>query len=131
MLTCMIKIFNSSIVKPLSIIFCNSLNFEIFPDNWKRSNIVLVHEKGNKELIQNYCPVSLFPISSKIFERLIFNSLYKFVNQLGFRKADSCVNQLLSFVHLIYKSFNNFPSLEMRSKFLDMSKVFGRVWYIN
>ena len=135
----MIKISDSSIVKPLSIIFYNSLNSEIFPDNWKGSNIVPVHEKGNKELIKNYCPVSLLPISSKIFERLILNSLYKFVeenslfcsNQLGFRKADSWVNQLLSFLHKIYESFNNFPSLEMHSKFLDMSKAFDRVWYIN
>ena len=109
-LTRMIKICDSSIVKPLSIIFRNSLNSGIFPVNWKRSNIVPVHKKGNKQLKQNYCPVSLLPISSKIFERLIFNLLYKFVeensffcsNQSGFRETDSCVNQLFSTVHEIY-----------------------------
>ena len=47
-LTHMIKICDSSIVKQLSMIFCNSLNSGIFPDNWKRSNIVPVHKKGNK-----------------------------------------------------------------------------------
>ena len=99
----MIKIFDSSIVKPLSIIFCNSLNSGIFPDNWKKSNIVPVHKKGNKQLIQNY-HVSLLQISSKIFERLIFNSLYIFVeenslfcpNQSRFRKTDSCVTNFVS-----------------------------------
>ena len=109
--TPMMKVCDSSIVKPLSIIFRNSLNSEIFPDNWKRSNIVAAHKKGN-----NYRSVLLLPISSKISERLIFNSLYKFVeenslfysNQSGFRKTDSSVNQLLSIVHQIYKSFDNF-----------------------
>ena len=77
----MIKVCDSGIVKPLSIIFCNSLNSGIFPDNWKSSNIVPVRKKGNKQLILNYRPVSLLPISSKILERVIFNSLYKFVEK--------------------------------------------------
>ena len=58
-------------------------------------------QKRNKQLIQNYCPVSLMQIRSKIFERLVFNLPYKFVgenslfhpNQYGFRKADSFVYQ--------------------------------------
>ena len=35
--TPLIKICDSSIVKPLSILFHNSLNSGTFPDNWKRS----------------------------------------------------------------------------------------------
>ena len=66
--TRMIKICDSSIVKPLSVIFCNSLNSGIFPDNWKISNIVPVHKKGNKQLIQNYHRVTLLPISSKFLK---------------------------------------------------------------
>ena len=31
-------------------------------------------------------------------------------------------------MHEVYESFDNFPSLETRSEFLDMSKVFDRVW---
>ena len=92
--------------------FDNSLNSEIFPENWKRPNIVPVHKKGNKQQIQNYRTLSLLPISSNILERLTFNSLYKFVeenslfcsSQSGFRKTDSCFNQPLSIVHEIYKS---------------------------
>ena len=66
--TSMIKICDSSIVKPLSIMFRNSWNSGIFPDKWKRSNIIPVQRKGNKQLIQNYLPVSLLPISSKILQ---------------------------------------------------------------
>ena len=133
----MIQICDASIVKLLSIIFSNSLCSGIFLDNWKRSNKVPVHKKGNKLSIQNYHPVSLLSISIKIFERLIFNLPCIFVkenslfcsNQSGLRKTDSCVNRLLSIVQEMFESFNNFPCLETRSKFLDMSKPFDRVWH--
>ena len=32
-------------------------------------------------------------------------------------------------VHEVYKSYDNFLSLVMRSKLLDMSKAFDRVWH--
>ena len=91
--TCLIKIYDSSIAKPFSMIFRNFLNFGIFPGNWERSNIVPFHKKGSKQLMQYYSLVSLMTIRSKIFER--FNWLYNFVeanslfcsNQYGFRKA--------------------------------------------
>ena len=77
MTTGIIKICDSGILQPLSIIFCNALNSGIFPESQKHSRIVLVHSKENKQLMQ-HCPVSLAG-SSKIFERLIFNSPYKSV----------------------------------------------------
>ena len=40
-----ITIFRHTIVKPLPITLGYSLNFGIFPDNWKVSNIVPVHKK--------------------------------------------------------------------------------------
>ena len=68
-------------------------------------------QKREKDLIKNYRPVSLLPIFDKIFERLIFNSLFKHVdenellnpNQSGFRPFDSFVNQLLSINHEIFQ----------------------------
>ena len=47
-------------------------------------------------------------------------------NQSGFKPGDSCNNQLLSITHQIYKSLND--GHEVPSVFLDMSKVFGKVW---
>ena len=90
---------------------------------------------GDKQ-INNYRPVSLLPICSKIFEKIIFNSLFEYLednkllncNQSGFRSGDSCVHQLLSITHEIYKSFDANPSLEVRGVILDISKAFNRVW---
>ena len=60
-----------------------------------------VHKKGNKHCLKNYRPISLLPICSKNFERLIYYEMFTFftennLDQSGFRPGDSCVNQLLA-----------------------------------
>ena len=73
----------------------------------------------------------------EIFEKLIFNSLFKYLennNLLNshhsrFRPGDSCVHQLLSITYDIYKSLDANPSFEVRGIFLDMSKAFERIWH--
>ena len=133
----MIKLCATSISKPLSILFRNCFENQCFPNEWKRANIVPVHKKNDKQLIKNYRPVSLLPVCSKIFEKVIFNSLFKYLednnllngNQSGFRPGDSCVRQLLSITHEIYKAFDANPSLEVRGIFLDLSKAFDKVWH--
>ena len=117
----MIKICNSALVKPFSLIFRNFLNYSTFTDIWKKSNICLFHKKDDKQTIINYKSVSLLPVSAKISEKLIFESLFEYIDeqkllskhQSGFRPNDSCTNQLLSIVHGIYTSFDADPTLEI------------------
>ena len=87
----------------LKIIFEESLNTGVFPEIWKKGNIIPAHKKEDKTLINNYHPISLLPIFSKIFERVIYNSLFNYFlsnklftrSQSGFLPGDSCV--LLNF----------------------------------
>ena len=79
----------------------------------------------------------LLPICSKIFEKLIFDSIFSFLThnkllnncQSGFRPNDSCINQLIPINHNIYRAFDANPSLEVRGVFLDLSKAFYKVWH--
>ena len=127
----------SGIIKPLSIIFRNCISQSTFPDMWKKSNICPMHKKSDKQVINSYRSVSILPICGKVFEKLIFNSVYKYLeeqkllsaDQSGFRENDSCVNQLLSIVLNIYSAFDAYPTLESRGVFLDMSKAFDKVWH--
>ena len=64
----MIKLRGKSIVKPLSMIFNNFIDTGTFRDIWKRSNIIPVHRKVDRQIVDNYRPVSLLPIFRKIFE---------------------------------------------------------------
>ena len=134
----MLKLCATSISKPLHILFNNSVISECFSNEWKKANVIPVHKKGDKKIINNYRPVPLLPICSKIFEKIVFNSLSEYLednkllncNQSGFRSGDSCVHQLLSRTYEIYKSFDANPSLEVRGVFLDISKAFDRVWLL-
>ena len=108
-----------------------------YPFIWKRSNIIPVHKKNDKQLVKNYRPISLLPIFGKIFGKIIFDRLYNFLSQeellnssqSGFRPSDSCVNQLIAITHEIFETFDCNPSLEVRSVFLDISKAFDKVWH--
>ena len=108
---------------------------ESSPQNGKKANVVPVFKRNNKQELKNYCPISLLPVSSKIFERLLYDSMFKFftennlisLNQSGFKPGDSCVNQLLPITHQIFKSLDN--GREVRSVFLDITKAFDKVWH--
>ena len=131
----MLILCDNSAVIPLKIIFENILKTTTYPDMWKLANVTPVFKKNNKQLVQNYRPISLLPICGKIFEKLIFNCLYNYlntnqlitVNQSGFRPGDSTTNQLLFLINEIHESFEN--NLEVRAVFLDISKAFDKVWH--
>ena len=105
----MLKLYVTSISKPLHILFNNRVINECFPNECKKTNVIPVHKKGDKQIINNSRPVSLLPICSKIFEKNIFNSLFESLednkllnsNQSGLRSGDSCMHQLLSITHEI------------------------------
>ena len=75
----MLRLCRDSIWKSLKIIFKNCLKEGIFPDEWKKANVVPIHKKNDKQILSNYRPVSLLPVCSKIFERLIYDSIYKYM----------------------------------------------------
>ena len=133
----MLKICDASVVLPLKIIFKNILDTSIYPDMWKVADVTPIFKKEDKQLVKNYRPISLLPICGKIFEKLIFNSLYSYLssnglitkNQSGFIPGDSCTNQLLFLINEIHEAFENPSSLEVRAVFLDISKAFDKVWH--
>ena len=130
-----LKICGNSLCRPLEFIFTDFLINGIFPSVWKKGNIVPVHKKNDKQRLNNYRRISLLPIRSKVFERLIFNEMFGFFiendlisqHQSSFKPGYSCINQLLSITHEIYQSFDE--DFDVRSVFLDISKAFDNVWH--
>ena len=129
----MIKICSTAICKPLRLIFNQCIDNGIYPCEWKKATVAPIHKKGDKQTFKNYRPVSLLPICSKIFERLLYNKMFGFfldkglisANQSGFKPGDSCINQHLIITHDIYKSFDD--GYEVRDVFLNISKAFDKV----
>ena len=106
----MIKLCPNALCAPLNLIFNNILATGIYPDQWKMANVTPVHKKDNKQVINNYRPISLLPIFAKVFEKIIFKNLYNHLvsnnlitnNQSGFRPGDSVTNQLTYLVNEIF-----------------------------
>ena len=131
----MLKLCPREVALPLSLIFKNCIEHGVFPTKWKRANVQPVHKKNSRQSKSNYRPISLLPICSKIFEKVIFDNMYAFFteqnllsrNQSGFRPGDSTINQLLSLTTEIFNAFEDFD--ETRAVFLDISKAFDKVWH--
>ena len=118
------KLCDASLCKPLELIF-KCLESGKFPLEWKKGNVVPAHENGDKQILENYRRIFLLPITGKIFERILYNNMFQFFskndlishNQSGFKPGDSCINQLLSIIHEMYKSFDD--RRDVRTDFLN------------
>ena len=133
----MLLLCDKPVVLPLRVIFQNIIVTSTYPDMRKLANVTTIYKKGDKQLIKNYRPISLLPICGKMFEKIIFNNLYSYLNannlitknQSGFRPGDSTTNQLLYLVNEIHEAFEDPKSLEVRAVFLDISKAFDKAWH--
>ena len=131
----MLRLADNSITLPLSIIYKNCLSKGVFPNKWKKANVIPVYKKNEKNLTTNYRPISLLPLCGKIFEKIIYDSLYTYINenkfisddQSGYRRGDSTIKQLITITNEIHKTFDQ--GNELRAVFLDISKAFDRVWH--
>ena len=82
---------------------------------------------------ENYRPISILPIISKVFERSIFNQLYQFLNensllskhQFGFRPKNSTLTALIEMCDALYESMDNGELIGMI--FLDFRKAFDSI----
>ena len=122
---------SAKIISPLlAKLYNNCTDAGIFPQIFKTGKITPIFKKGNKELLENYRPVSVLPIFGKIFEKILYNRLYNFFtkenvlskNQYGFRKRHSTVHALHSSVRMIELARQN--KLHTVVIFIDLSKAF-------
>ena len=97
---------------PLQIICEMSVACGSFPSFWRRANVVSLHKKGSKKIPDNYRPVSLLPICSKILEKVVFENLLPAclpaipANQHGFLPGRSCVTNLSCFLDHCWSSIS-------------------------
>lgn len=120
----------------LTIIYNAILRLNYYPTQWKVAQIILLPKPGkNTEEVTSYRPISLLPVLSKVFEKLLVKRIKpeleknKIVpdHQFGFREQHSTIEQ----VHRIVRKINN--DLEEKrycsAIFLDISQAFDKVWH--
>ena len=107
----------------------------IFPSSWKAARVQPIPKKGKKTLPNNYRPVALLSVISKVMEKAVNKHLLKYLegfniisdHQYGFRKSRSTGDLLAYVTHLWNNAIEHFG--ESRAVALDISKAFDRVWH--
>ena len=114
-------------------IFNLSIATGVFPDSWKVARVAPIFKSGQTDDQSNYRPISVLPVLSRIFEKLIFNQLYKYLDtnkhlfpkQSGFRRLYSVVTSLLSCTNDWYKNMDTGKYTAL--VFIDLKKAFDTV----
>ena len=131
------SVFVKKVIKhiaiPLSHIFNLSFSQGIFPQPSKIAKVVPVFKAGVRDSTNNYRPISLLPIFSKILEKLIadrlsdflkrFSILYK--HQYGFQRGFSTIHPIIHLLNYIAEAINK--KQFTIAIFCDLTKAFDTV----
>ena len=128
-----IKHARHEIAPVLTQLFNDCMYSGIFPDELKIAKVIPLFKSGKRHDLSNYRPISILPLFSKIFEKLIHVRLTSFFdtnnvlseNQFGFRRKHSTVHALNTAISSITKSMND-KSYSI-GIFIDFSKAFDTI----
>ena len=131
--TDILQILKNDISLPLMIIFNISISTGIHPDLLKIAKTIPIYKKGSKLATGNYRPISLLSNLNKILEKLMFNRIYKFLEnkkciydlQFGFRSKHSTNHTLIQITENIRKALDN--KQYACGIFIDLQKAFDTV----
>ena len=88
----------------LTKIYNDSKDDQIFPGTLKNADVIPIQKKEERTSKENYRPVSLLPLISKLFERDMYNQILSYIEKylspylFGFRKGHSteqCLNGMI------------------------------------
>jgi hypothetical protein len=121
------------LLKPMTHVLNMSLSTGIFPREMKIARVIPIFKSGNTMLFNNYRPVSVLPIFSKVYERIMYKRLISFINthkllyeyQFGFREGHSTNLAIVYLVDKISQALDN--GEYVIGLYLDFSKAFDTV----
>ena len=130
------KCFSHYLSPSLCSLFNRSLRDGVLPNAGLNANVCPVYKgKGDKNCVNNYRPISLLSVVSKVAERCIYNNVISvmaesiFKGQHGFMKGKSTTTQLTQIFHLIGESVDNHGQVD--ALYMDFSKAFNNNnWFL-
>ena len=120
----------------LTQIFRTSLETGRVPSDWRTANVAPIYKKGSKNKAENYRPVSLTCICSKMMEHIIVSQINKHLKkqeilvpyQHGFRESLSCDTQLIKFIEELHAGSVKSKAVDVIV--MDFAKAFDKVSHL-
>ena len=83
-----------------------SISSVTFPIKWKTAKVTPLHKSGSRDDVDNYRPISILPVISKVLEKHVATSFYKYLQdhhlvykfQSGFLANHSTETALINLV---------------------------------
>lgn len=106
------------------------------PNLWKIAEVIMIPKPGKPpHETTSYRPISLLPIMSKLFEKLLLKRLKPIIerknlipdHQFGFRNNHSTIDQVHRITNTIEKTLEE--KKVCSSIFLDVAQAFDKVWH--
>ena len=127
------KEIKKEIFEPLSTLINLLIDTGDFPNCLKLAKVITADKKGDQQECNNYRPISLLLNTSKLIEKLLYNRLYKFLNQnkrlfnyqFGFQNHHSTNDALISITEKIRNTLDE--GKFACGIFLDVQKAFDTV----
>ena len=126
----MIKKLEQGLTKPLTIIINNSLRDGYMSDELKIAKLIPLHKSGRADIFNNYRPISLISVLSKIVEKAVYAQLFAYFTkyfmsnvQFGFRQKHETQHCILNFLNNIKTSKKRYHV----GIFVDLRKAFDTV----
>ena len=128
-----LKVGMPALAGSLSELFSMSMSLGLFPDDWKIARVAPIYKDGSQDENSNYRPISVLPIISRLFEKLVYDQVYGFLNmnkllfsqQSSFRLQHSVLTCLLKCTNDLY--LNSEKSEYTAVTFIDLKKAFDTV----
>ena len=120
--------------KTLVIIMNKIWDEEKVPTEWLLATITPIHKQGNKNITNNYRPISLTSVVGKLFEKIITDRITEWVEergllveeQGGFRKGRGCMDQIWTLNEIVQSRREKRKHTYMA--FIDFTKAYDMVW---
>jgi hypothetical protein len=129
------KILEPLILAPLTHIINLSIAQNVFPNCWKEALIIPLFKGGDPSLPSNYRPISLLPILSKVFEKILSVQMRNYLEermllgarQFGFRVGCSTDQLIFQLTNLFKIKMTNKASKFISIAALAIKKAFDSV----
>jgi hypothetical protein len=120
----------------LTYLFNAVIRLQHMPSCWKVAEMIMLHKLGKPaNEVKSYRPISLLPIISKLFEKLLLKRLKPIIenknlipsHQFGFRQQHNTIDQVHRITNVIEEALEGRETCS--AVFLDVAQAFDKVWH--